>query len=159
MNGSIFLDKKRKKLYFNIQTEHKVMEKNADPVSRYFLPPYFKIIGLVLILISLMILIFAALIKSYLQFLPAANVILIYNRISFLCGISLVVFSGEKEETERIRQLRYEALILSLVISVLLLVVLEIINVFNNNSPIYAVDFMIIEMCVYYIIFRLKGGQ
>ena len=132
------------------------MEKDSNLPTKYFLPSYFKIIGLVLILISITVLIFAALIKSYLQFFPASSVILMYNRIAFLCGISIVVFSKEKEENLEVQTARLNALILSLFISFLLLIILEIINVFNNNAPVYAVDFMIIEMCIYYIIFRFK---
>jgi hypothetical protein len=132
------------------------MEKDSNLLTKYFLPSYFKIIGLVLIVISITVLIFAALVKSYLQFFPASNVILMYNRISFLCGISLVVFSREKNENEETDRIRLQALTLSLAASVLLLLALEIINIFNNNAPVYAVDFMIIEMCIYYIIFRFK---
>jgi len=126
---------------------------DSNLFTKYSLPSYFKIIGLVVILISLLVLVFAAFIKSYLVFFPASNIILMYNRISFLCGLSLVVFSREREEDDETDKARLVALIFSMAASVLLLVVIEIINVFNNNSPIYAFDFMIIEMCLYYIIF------
>ena len=126
---------------------------DSNLFTKYSLPSYFKIIGLVVILISLLVLVFAAFIKSYLVFFPASNIILMYNRISFLCGLSLVVFSREREENDETDKARLVALIFSMAASVLLLVVIEIINVFNNNSPIYAIDFMIIEMCLYYIIF------
>ncbi len=129
---------------------------DSNLFTKYSLPSYFKIIGLVVILISLLVLVFAAFIKSYLVFFPASNIILMYNRISFLCGLSLVVFSREREENDETDKARLVALIFSMAASVLLLVVIEIINVFNNNSPIYAIDFMIIEMCLYYIIFKFN---
>ncbi|MGA7838214.1 MAG: hypothetical protein WB996_09620 [Ignavibacteriaceae bacterium] len=129
---------------------------DSNLFTKYSLPSYFKIIGLVVILISLLVLVFAAFIKSYLVFFPASNIILMYNRISFLCGLSLVVFSREREEDDETDKARLVALIFSMAASVLLLVVIEIINVFNNNSPIYAIDFMIIEMCLYYIIFKFN---
>jgi len=129
---------------------------NSNLFTKYSLPSYFKIIGLVVILISMLVLIFAALIKSYIVVFPASNIILMYNRLSFLCGLSLVIFSREREENEETDKARLVALIFSMAASILLLIIIEIINVFSNNSPIDAVDFMIIEMCIYYIKLKFK---
>ncbi|HKJ80526.1 MAG TPA: hypothetical protein VJ954_00780 [Ignavibacteriaceae bacterium] len=129
---------------------------HSNLFTKYSFPSYFKIIGLVVILISMLVLIFAALIKSYIVVFPVSNIILMYNRLSFLCGLSLVIFSREREENEETDKARLVALIFSMAASILLLIIIEIINVFSNNSPIYAVDFMIIEMCIYYIKFKFK---
>jgi len=129
---------------------------HSNLFTKHSFPSYFKIIGLVVILISMLVLIFAALIKSYIVVFPVSNIILMYNRLSFLCGLSLVIFSREREENEETDKARLVALIFSMAASILLLIIIEIINVFSNNSPIYAVDFMIIEMCIYYIKFKFK---
>lgn len=133
------------------------MDSETTNYVKYFLPSYFRIIGLVLVLVSIIILVFAALVKSYLDFLPAAHLILMYNRLSFIFGLSLMVFSREREEKEETQKARFNALIFSLLAGITLLIILEIINILNNNVPVNAVDFMIIQMCLYYIFFRLKN--
>jgi len=132
------------------------MDTVSNSVTKFFLPGYFKIIGLVLIIISILVLVFAALVKYYLYFFPEAHQVLMFNRLSFVCGLSLVIFSKEKTENEETYKAKFNAFVFSLVASVFILIVLEIVNIVNAQVPLYAVDFLIIEMCVYYIFFRLK---
>lgn len=124
--------------------------------TKYFFPSYFKIIGLVLIIVSIIVLVFAAVVKAYLEFFPAAHQVLMFNRLSFVCGLSLVIFSKEKTENAETQQSRLNALIISLAVTTLTVVVFEIINILNRQIPLYAVDFLIIEMCIYYIFFRVS---
>ena len=133
------------------------MESNSNTYSRYFLPSYFKIIGLVLVLISILVLVFAALVRTCLYIFPAAHQVLLFNRLSFVCGLSLVIFSKEKNENKETDEARFKAFIVSLAASIVLLIIFEIINTLNSNLPIYAVDFIIIQMCIYYIFFRIKN--
>ena len=133
------------------------MGKASDSFTKIFLPSYFKIIGLVLIIISILVLVFSALLKSYLDFFPAAQRLLMYNRLSLVCGLSLIIFSKEKAENEQTQILRFNAFVFSLGLSILILIVFEVINIQNNQVPLYAVDFLIIEMCAYYIYFRYKN--
>ena len=133
------------------------MSNYPDSFTKYFLPSYFKIIGIVLIIISIIVLIFATVFKFYLDFFSAAHLILMFNRLSFICGLSFIIFSKEKSENEETEKNRFNALVFSIAISALILVILEIINILNKQVPINAVDFLIIEMCVYYIFFRFKG--
>lgn len=153
MNGRFFQDKKS---YFKTKEYINFMETDPGNYSKYLLPYYFRVIGLVVIIISIMILVFAAIIKFYLVILPGSHLVLIYNRISFVGGLGLLVFSREKKENESTLKTRYSALFISLAVSIILLVVLEIFNINNNNAQLDAIDFLIIEMCVYYILFRLK---
>jgi len=132
------------------------MEDPSNSFTKYFLPSYFKIIGFVLLIISIIVLVFAALVKSYLDFFPAAHQVLMFNRLSFVCGLSLVIFSKEKTENAETQQSRLNALIISLAVTTLTVVVFEIINILNRQIPLYAVDFLIIEMCIYYIFFRVS---
>ena len=132
------------------------MENGTINYSKYLLSSFFRIIGFVFVIMSLLVLFFSAIIKSYLYFLPDAHIVLMYNRISFVIGLAFIIFSREKEEDGNAQRIRYRALLFSLMVSVMLLIIVEMINILNNNVPINAVDFMIIEMCVYYIIFRLK---
>lgn len=132
------------------------MNNVANDHFKYLLSPYFRIVGFVFIIVSIIVLILSAMIKSYFYILPDAQLILMYNRLSFLAGLSFIIFSGEKVESDETRKARYNALILSLAVSAVLLFVIEVVNVFNNNAPVNAVDFMIIEMCNYYIFFRLR---
>lgn len=71
-------------------------------------------------------------------------------------GLALLVFSKETEENETTIRSRYGALFISLAFSIVLLMVLELVNINNNNVRLDAIDFLIVEMCVYYIIFKLK---
>jgi len=132
------------------------METGSGNYSKYLLPSYFRIIGLVVIIISIFILVFATIIKSYLILLPGSHLILNYNRMSFVGGLALLVFSKETEENETTIRSRYGALFISLAFSIVLLMVLELVNINNNNVRLDAIDFLIVEMCVYYIIFKLK---
>lgn len=132
------------------------MDSDTENFTKYFLPSYFKIIGIVLIIISILILLLASLIKYYFAVFPAAHFVLMFNRLSFVAGLSFVIFSKEKEENEEVNRIRLNALIFTIAVSTFTLLVLEFINLLNNNAPVDAIDFMIIEMCVYYIIFRLK---
>ena len=132
------------------------MDNVSNSATKFFLASYFKIIGLVLIIISILVLVFTALVKSYLYFFPAAHQVIMFNRLSFVCGLSLVIFSKEKTENEDTDKSRLNALIFSLAVSILILLIIEIINILNEQVPLYAVDLIIIEMCIYYIFFRLK---
>lgn len=76
--------------------------------------------------------------------------------MSFVGGLALLVFSKETEENETTIRSRYGALFISLAFSIVLLMVLELVNINNNNVRLDAIDFLIVEMCVYYIIFKLK---
>ena len=132
------------------------MNTSPDSFTKYFLPSYSKIIGLVLIIISIIVLIFAAIVKSYLDFFPAAHSILMFNRLSFICGLAFIIFSKEKSEDEQTYKSRFNAFVFSLWASILIIIIFEVINILNNQVQLSAVDFMIIEMCLYYVFFRLK---
>ena len=132
------------------------MESEKNNYTGYFLPPFFRITGFVIVLISIIILILASLIKTYLAVLPSSHLVLILDRVSIVTGLSLLIFSREKDENENTQKNRHSALLLSLLVSVVLIIILEIINVLQNDVPVYAIDFIIIEMCIYYIIFKLK---
>lgn len=125
--------------------------------TKFFLPSYFKIIGLVLIIISILVLVFTALLMSYLDFFPAAQQLLMFNRLSLVCGLSLIIFSKEKAENEETQKLRFNAFVFSMGASILIVIVFEVINILNKQVPLYAVDFLIIEMCAYYIYFRFNN--
>jgi hypothetical protein len=129
----------------------------SNSFTKFFLPSYFKIIGLVLIIISILVLVFAALVKSYVDFFPAARQLLMCNRLSLVFGLSLIIFSKEKTENEETQELRFNAFVFSLGASVLILIVFEVINIFNNQVPLNAVDFLVIEMCAYYIFFKIQN--
>ena len=133
------------------------MGNTSDSFIKFFLPSYFKIIGLVLIIISILVLVFAALLKSYLDFFPVTQQLLMFNRISLVCGLSLIIFSKEKTENEETQKLRFNAFVFSIGASILIVIVFEVINIFNKQVPLYAVDFLIIEMCAYYIYFRFNN--
>lgn len=133
------------------------MKSSSSLYVKFFFPSYFRIVGLVLIVISIMILVFAAFVKTYLDFIPAAHFVLMYNRLSFVLGLSLVIFSKEKVESEETQEIRLNAFIFSLAAAVFLLLFFELVNMLNNNEPVQAVDFIIIEMCVYYLFFKLKN--
>lgn len=124
---------------------------------KFFLPSYFKIIGLVLIIISILVLVFTLLLKSYLDFFPASQQLLMFNRLSLVCGLSLIIFSKEKTENEETLILRFNAFVFSMGASILIVIVFEVINILNKQVPLYAVDFLIIEMCAYYIYFRFNN--
>ncbi|MGA8263854.1 MAG: hypothetical protein WB779_05390 [Ignavibacteriaceae bacterium] len=132
------------------------MENTKGSITKYFLPSYFRIVGLVLIIVSIIVLVFATIVKAYYEFFPAAHQMLMFNKLSFVCGLSLIIFSKEKSENDEINKSRFNALAFSLAASVLILIVFEVINILNSQAPLYAVDFLIIEMCVYYIFFRMK---
>lgn len=132
------------------------MNSSPDSFTRYFLPSYSKIIGIVLIVVSIIVLIFTALIKTYFDFFPAAHSILILNRLSFICGLAFIIFSKEKSENEETDKSRFNAFVFSLGATILMVIIFEVINVFNKQIQLSAVDFLIIEMCVYYIFFRVK---
>ena len=135
------------------------MNNRSDSFTRYFLPSYSKIIGIVLIVVSIIVLIFTALVKSYFDFFPAAHSILILNRLSFICGLAFIVFSKEKSENEETTKSRFNAFVFSLWASILIIIIFEVINILNNQVQLSAVDFMIIEMCIYYIFFRAKSSS
>lgn len=132
------------------------MNTSPDSFTKYFLPSYSKIIGLVLIIISIIVLIFAAIVKSYLDFFPAARSILMFNRLSFICGLAFIIFSKEKSEDEQTYKSRFNAFVFSLWASILIIIIFEVINILNKQVQLSAVDFMIIEMCIYYVFFRFK---
>ncbi len=132
------------------------MESDSKLFTKYFFPSYFKIIGLILVTISILALLFAALIRSYLDFFPAAGQILITVRLSLVCGLSLIIFSKEKSESEETDKSRFNALLFSVAASVFIFIILEVINIFYYQVLLSAVDFFIIEMCLYYIFFRLQ---
>jgi Ca2+/Na+ antiporter len=79
-----------------------------------------------------------------------------FNKLSFVCGLSLIIFSKERSENDETNKLRFNAFVFSMAASVLILIVFEIMNILNKQVPLYALDFLIIEMCVYYIFFRFK---
>jgi hypothetical protein len=133
------------------------MDNVSDSFTKFFLPSYFKIIGLILIIISILVLVFSALLKSYLDFFPAAQRLLMFNRLSLVFGLTLIIFSKEKTENAETQKLRFNAFVFSLGASILILIVFEVVNILNNQVPLYAVDFLIIEMCAYYIYFRFKN--
>jgi hypothetical protein len=132
------------------------MENTKGSITKYFLPSYFRIVGLVLIIVSIIVLVFATIVKAYYEFFPAAHQMFMFNKLSFVCGLSLIIFSKEKSENDEINKSRFNALVFSLAASVLILIVFEVINILNSQAPLYAVDFLIIEMCVYYIFYRMK---
>ena len=131
------------------------MNTSPDSFTKYFLPSYSKIIGLVLIIISIIVLIFTALVKSYIYFFPASHQVLMFNRLSFVCGLSLIIFSREKAENEETYKARFNAFVFSLWASILIIIIFEVINILNNQVTLSAVDFLIIEMCIYYVFFRV----
>lgn len=133
------------------------MGNTSDSFIKFFLPSYFKIIGLVLIIISILVLVFTLLLKSYLDFFPASQQLLMFNRLSLVCGLSLIIFSKEKTENEETQILRFNAFVFSMGASILIVIVFEVINILNKQVPLYAVDFLIIEMCAYYIYFRFNN--
>jgi hypothetical protein len=133
------------------------MDNVSNSFIKIFLPSYFKIIGIVLIIISILVLVFAALVKSYVDFFPAAQQLLMLNRLSLVCGLSLIIFSKEKAENEETLKSRFNAFVFSLGVSTLILIVFEVLNILNHQVPLFAVDFLIIEMCVYYVFFRFKN--
>ena len=133
------------------------MNSRSDSFTKYFLPPYSKIIGLVLIIISIFVLIFAAIVKSYLDFFPTAHSILMFNRLSFICGLAFIIFSKEKSEDEETFKSRFNAFVFSLGTTILIIIIFEVINILNKQIQLSAVDFVIIEMCIYYIFFRFKS--
>ena len=133
------------------------MEKHTHSFTEYFLPHYFKIVGLVLIIVAIIILIFVALLNSYLVFFPTSHTIMMFNRLVIVGGLSLIIFSKEKFESEETNKTRLNSLIFSLAASAIILLVFEVVNVLNNQVPLYAVDYLIIQMCVYYIFFRIQN--
>lgn len=133
------------------------MDNVSDSLTKFFLPFYFKIIGLILIIISFLVLVFSALLKSYLDFFPAAQRLLMFNRLSLVFGLTLIIFSKEKTENAETQKLRFNAFVFSLGASILIVIVFEVVNILNNQVSLYAVDFLIIEMCAYYIYFRFKN--
>jgi hypothetical protein len=94
---------------------------------------------------------------SYLDFFPAAQQLLMFNRLSLVCGLSLIIFSKERTENEETQKLRFNAFVFSMGASILIVIVFEVINILNKQVPLYAVDFLIIEMCAYYIYFRFNN--
>ena len=133
------------------------MEKQTNSFTKYFLPSYFKIVGLVFVIVAIIILIFAALLNSYLVFSPASHTIIMFSRLVIVGGLSLIIFSKEKSEREETDKIRLNSLIFSLAASVIILLVFGIVNVLNSQVPLYAVDYLIIQMCVYYIFFRIQN--
>jgi hypothetical protein len=132
------------------------MDNVTNSFTKYFLPSYFKIIGLVLVVISIIVLIFAAIVRTYLDFFPAAHRVLMFNKVSLVCGLSFIIFSKGKRENEEIDKSRFNALVFSVAASVLIIVLLEVINIFNYQVQLFATDFLIIEMCLYYIFFSVQ---
>ena len=132
------------------------MENAPDSFVKFFLPAYFKIIGLVLIIVSIIVLVFAAVVKTYIDFFPAAHNILMFNRLSLIFGLASIVFSREKSENEETGKARFNSFVFSLGATFLIVVIFEVIHILKNQVQLSAVDFLIIEMCIYYIFFRLK---
>ena len=132
------------------------MEKYTHSFTKYFLPNYFRIIGLVLIIVAIIILFFAALLNSYLVFFPVSHTVTMFNRLVIVAGLSLIIFSKEKSELEETDKIRLNSLIFSIAAGVVILLVFEVVNILNSQVPLDAVDYLIVQMCIYYIFFKMS---
>lgn len=123
---------------------------------KYYLPSFFKIAGIIIVVIALAILVFLLSVRYYFEMIPQATQIIMFDKFLFVSGLLLINFSNEKTENESTASARLQAFILSIVISIIIMMIFEFISFYNQQVPLQAIDFVIIQMCLYYIFFRLK---
>lgn len=122
----------------------------------FLLPAGYRLAGYLILLFSLAVLLLTLLMKIFFSVDVDVNDPVRFAYLGIAAGLLLIASSAESIENYLIEKIRSESLLVSLIISTAFIIILEMIKAFTGKPQTSAVDFIIIMIALYILLFQYR---